>query len=183
VVAAAALKRVLWAGGAVGAVAAIIVLASYGQRPDPGLVRFHAAGVMVNVPPERVGEVVVARGDHRWRFVRAQGGWIAAPGTQPLSEDGAGRIERGLRFLHASAPERVMRAEELAGTPLREFGLDPPRYSVSARAGGEEVLRLEFGALNPYGLAQYARVEGHPEVLLLPSFVGDPWKAIIGDPP
>jgi hypothetical protein len=183
VVAATPLTRALWVGGAVGAVAAIIALASYGERPDPGLVRFRPAGVMVNVPPERVNEVVVARGGERWRFVRADGGWSAAQGTGSPGGNGADRVERGLHFLHASAPERVMTAEELAGTPLRELGLDPPHYTVSARAAGDEALVVDFGALNPQGMAQYARVNGHPEVLLLPSFVGEPWGAIVGDRP
>ena len=180
-VVASALKRVAWMGAVVVAAGVILVLSLHGRRPDPGLVRFEAAGVMVQVPPARVTEVVVTRDDRRWRFARTDGrGWTAAPGMPPLSEDVAARIESGLRFLHVSAPQRVMAREEFSGTPLAELGLDPPRYSVSVSASVGAPLTVEFGALNPQGLAQYARVQGRGEILLLPSFVGEPWETVSG---
>ncbi len=179
--AAPALKRAAWVGAAAVAAGAILALALHGRRPDPGLVRFEAAGVMVQVPPERVTEVVVARGDRRWRFTRTDGrGWTAAPGTPRLDEDVAARIESGLRFLHVSAPQRVMAREEFPGTPLAELGLGPPRYSVSVSSSAGAPLTVEFGALNPQGLGQYARVKGRDEILLLPSFVGEPWETVTG---
>ncbi|HET8577126.1 MAG TPA: DUF4340 domain-containing protein [Methylomirabilota bacterium] len=174
------LRRALWMGAAVLAAGVVIALAAHGRRADPGLVRFEAAGVMIEFPPELITHVVVTRGERQWRFTRTNAqGWVSAPDTLPLGEDTATRLESGLRFLHVSAPQRVMARSELAGTPLAEFGLDPPRYSVSVQSSARGSFTIEFGAVNPQGLAQYARVKGRNEILLLPSFVGEPWEAVI----
>lgn len=177
---AAPLKRYAWAGAAVFAAAVIVALALHGRRPEPGLVRFEAAGVMLHLAPERVSEVQVAAGARRWTFTRAgTGGWTVA-GAAVASRDWASRIESGLRFLHVSAPQRVMTRDEVAGTPPAAFGLDPPRYVVSVRAPGTEAFTLQFGAANAQGLAQYVRVAGRDELFLLPRFVGEPWEAVTG---
>lgn len=162
------------------ATAAIIALALHGQRPDPSLVRFEAAGAMLRIAPETVTEVVVSEAGRRWRFERAGvTGWAAAPGAPVGAERSAAHLDSGLRFLHASAPQRVLQADEVAGIAPSEFGLDPPRYSVLVRSSSDAPFSIEFGALNPQGLARYARVGGRREILLLPSFVGEPWEALI----
>jgi hypothetical protein len=182
VVAAPALKRAGWIAAAALAAAAIFALATHGQRPDPGLAVFAPAGVMASVPPERVTAVVVSRGTGRRELTRDGGrGWSAAPALA-AGTDASARVESGLRFLHASAALRVMARGELSGTPLTEIGLDPPRYVVAVRGGEGAPVTIEFGALNPQGLAQYARVAGRDEILLLPSYVGDPWAALAPDP-
>jgi hypothetical protein len=178
-VAPTALRRAVWIGGAAAAIALLVALASHGRRADPGLARFEPAGIMVTTPPERVVEVVVSSGERHRRFTKdATGTWNALSGA-PASVEASARLERGLRFLHVSAPERAMGREELAGTSLAELGLDPPRFSVSIRSATGEPFAVAFGALNPQGLAQYARVEGRDEVLLLPSFAGEPWAALV----
>ena len=87
----------------------------------------------------------------------------------------------------ASAPagetsKRVLQPDEVAGISPSEFGLAPPRYSVSVRATGAPPFEIEFGALSSQGLAQYARVTGRSEVLLLPSFMGEQWESVMGAP-
>jgi len=189
VVGAPALRRLLWPGAAVLGAGVIIALAVYGHRPDPSLARFEAAGVMLSIQPDSVTEVVVSQGERRWRFERRDAtGWAAAPGP-PLGEgvggEGVGgesvatHLDSGLRFLHVSAPQRVLQPQEVAGTPPSEFGLAPPRFSVSIRSPAAAPFDIEFGALNPQGLAQYARVMGRAEILLLPSFVGEQWEAVM----
>ena len=184
-----ALRRLLWPGAAVLGAGVIIALAVYGHRPDPSLARFEAAGVMLSIQPDSVTEVVVSQGERRWRFERRDAtGWAAAPGP-PLGEgvggEGVGgesvatHLDSGLRFLHVSAPQRVLQPQEVAGTPPSEFGLAPPRFSVSIRSTAAAPFDIEFGALNPQGLAQYARVMGRAEILLLPSFVGEQWEAVM----
>ena len=174
-----ALRRALWASAAVLAAGVIIALASHGRRPDPVLAPFEAAGIMLQIPPDTITEVVVSRGERRWRFERAKStGWSAAPGSR-LGEGVGARLDSGLRFLHVSAPQRVLQPEEVAATSRSEFGLDPPRYSVSVRSPGAAPFTVEFGSLNPQGLAQYARVAGRAEILLLPSFVGEPWETVM----
>ena len=183
-VGAPALRRLLWPGAAVLAAGVIIALAVYGHRPDPSLARFEAAGVMLSIQPHSVTEVVVSQGERRWRFERRDAtGWAAAPGP-PLGKGAGGEsvathLDSGLRFLHVSAPQRVLQPQEVAGTPPSEFGLAPPRFSVSIRSPAAAPFDIEFGALNPQGLAQYARVMGRAEILLLPSFVGEQWEAVM----
>lgn len=174
-----ALRGAMWVGGVVLASGVIIALALYGHRPDPSLARFEAAGVMLTVQPDAVTEVVVSQGERRWRFERATSkAWTAAPGP-PLGESVGSRIDSGLRFLHVSAPQRVLQPEEVAGTPPSEFGLEPPRFSVSVCSRGAAPFNIEFGARNSQGLAQYARLTGRAEILLLPSFVGEQWEAVM----
>ncbi len=175
-----ALTRAVWMGAAMLAAGVIIALASYGRRPDPSLAPFEAAGVMLLIPPEAITEVVVSQGERRWRFARASPtGWAAGPGS-PLGESVGARLDSGLRFLHVSAPQRVLQPYEVAGISPSEFGLDPPRYSVSVRSAAAAPFNIDFGALTPQGSAQYARVAGRAEILLLPSFVGEQWEAVMG---
>ena len=178
-VVAPALKGAAWLGAAVLAVGLIVVLAFYGQRPDSSLARFEAGGAMLSIMPDTVSEVIVSRGESRWRFSRSRAGeWTTADGGttgSPLR----GHIDSGLRFLHVSAPQRVLQPDELTATSRSDFGLEPPRFSVSVRSSTAESFRIDFGSLNAQGLAQYAQVSGHAEVLLLPSFVGDEWKAVL----
>lgn len=174
-----ALRRVTWIATAILAAGAILVLASHGRRPDPGLVRFEAAGIMRQIRPEEAAQVVVSSGLREWRFERAgSGGWVTAPAAA-VDPQVASRLDSGLRFLHVSAPQRVLEPAELAGIPASEFGLDPPRYSVTVRSPVSAPFRVDFGSRNPQGLAQYARVPGRDGVLLLPAFVGEQWEAAI----
>jgi hypothetical protein len=180
-VGAPALKRALWLAAALLAAGVIVALALHGSRPDPSLARFEAAGVMLSIPPDTVTEVIVSQGERRWRFERADNShpWNAAP-RSPSGDNAGARIESGLRFLHASAPQRVLQPEETAGIAPSEFGLAPPRFSVFVRSSAAKPFSIDFGALSPQGLAQYAHVSGRPQILLLPSFVGEPWDALIG---
>lgn len=174
-----ALRRAAWAVAATLAAGVIMTLALYGRRPDPSLARFEAAGVMLAIAPESVTEVEIARDARRWRFARAgAGGWTAPPGPPPGERVSAG-IDSGLHFLHVSAPQRVLKPDEIAGTPPAEFGLEPPRFTVSVRAPTAPPFTIEFGALNPQGLARYARISGRVELLLLPGFVGEPWETVM----
>ena len=174
-----ALRRFVWTGAAVLAAGVIIALALSGHRPDRSLARFEAAGVMLVVPPDAVTEVVVSQGERRWRFERTSAtGWAAPPGPPPREHVRA-HLDSGLRFLHVSAPQRVLQPEEVGGTPRSEFGLEPARFSVSVRSPAAAPFDIEFGARNPQGLAQYARITGRAEILLLPSYVGEQWEAVM----
>ena len=177
-VVAQALKRGAWLGTAGLAASLIIVLALHGRRPDPGLVRFAPAGVMLHLPPEDVVEVRERAGDRLQSFMRsAAGGWHTA-GT-PVSEESARRLDSGLRFLHVSAPQRLMPPEDYRGASLAEFGLDPPHYSVEVRGVTGAPFVIHYGATHPQGLAQYTRIGGNEAIVLLPRFVGEPWEALV----
>jgi hypothetical protein len=137
---------------------------------------------MLSIAPDTVLEVVVSRGQRRWRFERTRPDVWAATKGPPLAESVGTRLNTGLRFLHVSTPQRVLQPDEVAGISPSEFGLAPPRYSVSIRATGAPPFEIEFGALSSQGLAQYARVTGHAEILLLPSFIGEQWESVLGAP-
>jgi hypothetical protein len=64
---------------------------------------------------------------------------------------------------------------------MAEFGLAPPRYTVSVRSSGRP-FTIEFGGLNAQGLAQYARVAGEAGIVLLPRYIGQQWEAATGAP-
>ena len=76
-----------------------------------------------------------------------------------------------------------MSPEEHAKTPLAEFGLAPPRYVVVVRTATSALLMIEFGAVTPQGLAQYARLGGSDDILLLSRHVGEPWEALAPESP
>jgi len=177
-VAASALKRVAWMGAVGLAAGLIIVLAWHGRRPDPGLVRFEPGGVMLHLRLEDVVEVQVRAGNHHQSFARSRpGAWTTVSG--PVPAEIVQHLEHGLRFLHVSAPQRVISPEEYSGTPLAEFGLAPPRYIVVIRTATSAPFVIQFGDVNPQGLAQYARLGGSEDILLLPRFVGEPWEALV----
>jgi len=169
----------LWWGAALVAAGIVTGLAFHGRRPDTSLARFEAAGVMLAIAPATVTEVVVTQGDRRWRFERAgPKAWATGPGTMAGEQVGS-QIESGLRFLHASPPQRVLEPGELADSARSEFGLEPPRFSVTVRSSAGHPFSIDFGVRNAQGLAQYAHVAGRAEVVLLPGFVGESWEAVM----
>ena len=133
---------------------------------------------MVHLRLEDVVEVQVIAGNHAQSFARSHTGtWSTV--SAPVPAEIGHYLERGLRFLHVSAPQRVISPAEYSGTPLAEFGLAPPRYVVVVRTATSTPLVIQFGDVNPQGLAQYARLGGSEDILLLPRFVGEPWEALV----
>lgn len=177
--AAPALRRLAWPAAAAVAAAFIAALAFHGERPEPGLARFEAAGLMLHLPPERVTRVDIHAGSARRALLRGPGGTWTSDGI-PAAADVAARVETGLTLLHVSGPERTMSAEELQGTSAAEFGLAPPALSVTAHGTSGVAFTVHFGRANPLGLARYARVEGTEGIVLLPGFVAETWEHAAG---
>jgi len=177
VVAAAVVRRWGWPVAATIAVAFIGILAFRGERPEPGLVRFRAAGLLVDWAIEDVMMVAVSGGGTYQTFHRVPGGgWRADDGgTAPSLTE---RIETGLKLLHNSPPERRLTTAEFDDRSLAEFGLDPPRLAVTAQKAQGGSVTIYFGAVNPIGLARYTRIDGKPEIVLLPSFVAEAWERV-----
>jgi hypothetical protein len=174
-VATAGVKSWAWTAAAVLAGGFIALLAFHGDRPEPGLVRFQAVGLLANWPIEQVTFIELRAGARQQLFHRdPHGDWVPeADGARMLSDLPA-RIETGLKLLHNSAPQRT----DLADEQLVEFGLVPPRLSVSVRQAGGQELTVDFGGVNPLGLERYARIRGRPEILLMPSFVAEAWEPL-----
>jgi hypothetical protein len=133
---------------------------------------------MLHLRLEDVREVQVLAGDQQWRFTRAPAGHWRTRGASVPTET-AQHLERGLRFLHVTAPQHILSPEADTETPLAAFGLAPPRYSVVVQTATSTSFMIQFGDVNPQGLAQYARIGGRAEIILLPRFVGEPWEAVV----
>jgi hypothetical protein len=173
------MTRNAWIIGAVLAAAALVVLAVHGRRPDHGLARFEAAGLLRGQSVAAARTIEVSDGTRRRRFERANtDAWhlVAGPGS---SSGAADAITRGLRFLEVSPPQRVLSPEEVSAARAGDFGLDPPRYTVAIHGAPEGAIVVHFGGPNAQGLAQYVRLDGHDEVVLLPRYVGEPWEAVL----
>jgi hypothetical protein len=151
------------------------LLAFEGERPEPGLARFAPAGLLADWPVEQVTSVDVSAGAYRRSFRRNPGGgWRPDTADADTTADLTGQIEEGLKLLHNSGPERT----DLANEQLAEFGLEPPRLTVTARMTGGAGITIEFGGANPLGLERYARIAGRTEILLMPAFVADAWDPV-----
>jgi Domain of unknown function (DUF4340) len=175
--------RILPIAIAVAATGFLAAMALSGHLPRGGsLVPFQAAGVLPE-PAEGIDRVELGTGARRTSFARvAPGRWVSASGDA-LPDPPASRLDMALRFMHVSAPIRVMTESEYAPQAMSEFGLDPPRYTVTLERQGRSVMVAAFGARNPQDVAQYVRVAGRTEVYLLPSFVGREWEALLDAAP
>lgn len=175
-VAPAGVRGWAWAVSAALAAGFIGLLAFHGQRPEPGLVRFKPGGLLADWPLQQVASVEVNFGtDHRSFYRDPGGGWQPEGAGSAITADLAERIETGLKLLRNSAPERT----DLASEQSDEFGLEPPRLVVVARAKSGDSIAVEFGGSNPLGLERYARIVGRTEILLMPAFVADAWERVV----
>ena len=168
-------KAWAWAIAATLAVGFIGFLAFQGERPEPGLARFNPAGLLANWPIEQVRFVEIGSREKHQSFRRdPEGGWRLGSADVALPADLDERIEQGLKLLHNSGPQRT----DLGSEQLAEFGLAPPRLTVTARTTDGASTTIEFGGTNPLGLERYARIAGRSEILLMPSFVAEAWESV-----
>jgi hypothetical protein len=144
-------------------------------RESRQLVRFQPAGVMPEAPSE-IDRVELRTGTGRWVFVRGSDGWRAAQGGRVLSGSTASSLDDSIKFMHVSAPIRVMEQADWASSGLREFGLDPPGYTAILYRGNTPLLGAEFGAPNPQKVLQYMKLQGRDQVYLMSRFIGAEWE-------
>lgn len=174
-VAPASVKAWGWPVAATLAAGFIGLLAFHGERPEPGLARFTPAGLLADWPVEQVTSVEISSGAYRRAFRRNPGGgWHPEAADAAITAELTERIETGLTLLHNSGPPR----SDLASAQLEEFGLAPPRLTITARLTDGTGITIEFGGANPLGLERYARVVGRAEILLMPAFVADAWEPL-----
>jgi hypothetical protein len=176
-VATAGMKARGWPVAAALAAGFIGLLAFHGERPEPGLARFAPAGLLADWPVQQVRSVEVSAGAQHRSFRRnPDGGWRSEDAGAAIAADLTETIEAGLTLLHNSAPQRT----DLVSEQLAEFGLEPPRLTVTARMTGGASITIGFGGTNPLGLERYARIAGRTEILLMPGFVADSWELVRG---
>ena len=160
---------------AVGVLVAMVV--SGHLRENKQFVRFAPAGVMPESPDE-IDRIEVTTSAGRREYVRANDGWRAGPAGPFAPRSLASHLNDSIKFMHVSAPVRVMERTEWSSLGLREFGLDPPRLRVVVNRSGASRFAISFGATNVLGLSHYARREGDREIALLPGFVAEAWEHV-----
>jgi hypothetical protein len=180
VVEAAITARRLLAPAAAGlAVGLLVAMVFTGHVRESGqFVKFTPAGVMPELPGD-IDRVEMATAAGRWAFERAPDGWRGAVGGRPATPSLASLLDGAIRFMHVSAPIRVMERAEWSAIGLREFGLDPPGYTATLYRRGTAVLGAEFGAPNPQQVLQYIKLTGRDEVYLMSRFIGQEWEKAI----
>jgi len=175
----ATMNRLAWAAAALGATAFLVTLAFTGGRGGPGLEPFVPKGLMT-IPIEDVREIDVAAPRGHWHFVRTQDGWRATQGIATAGFEV--RLDRALKLLRNSGPDRVLTEAEVARAGAAQFGLAPPRLRIIVSGPDASVFAISFGATNPMGLSHYARLDGSSEIALLPAFVAEQWERTGGAP-
>jgi hypothetical protein len=158
---------------AVGILAAMVV--SGHLRESRQLVKFAPAGVMSEAPAE-IDRVGLRTNNGGWVFVRGADGWRSASDGRAVPASLAASLDDSIKFLHVSAPIRVIEHAEWDAVGLREFGLDPPRYTATLYRLGTPVVGVEFGASNPQKVLQYMKFQGRDQVYLMSRFIGEAWE-------
>jgi hypothetical protein len=158
---------------AVGILAAMVV--SGHLRENRQLVKFAPAGVMPEAPAE-IDRVELRANTGRWVFVRGRQGWRAAADGGAVAASLAMHLDDSIKFMHVSAPIRVMERAEWAPIGLREFGLDPPGYTATLYRRDDRLVGAEFGVPNPQKVLQYMKLQGRDEVYLMSRFIGEEWE-------
>lgn len=172
-------RRFIAPAGAVLAVALLVAMVVSGHlRESRQLVRFRAAGVMAEAPTE-IDRVELRTTAGQRVFVRGPDGWRTARDGRALPGSTTTLLDDSIKFMHVSAPVRVMERDEWASSGLREFGLDPPGYTAVLYRGRTPVLGAEFGAPNPQKVLQYMKVQGHDRIYLMSRFIGEEWEKVL----
>jgi hypothetical protein len=174
------IRRAAWPMAAAVALAFLAALALHGERPEPGMVAFKAAGLLTAFAPDDAREIEVSRAGEVWRFRREGSSWRAVEAPRPVPAEAANRIDTALRLLRDSGPLRVLSADEAARAAPSDYALDPEALRVTVLGPGAARFVVRFGAANPLGSARYARIEGIDGVPLLPAYVAETWAQVIG---
>jgi hypothetical protein len=174
------IRRAAWPMAAAVALAFLVALALHGERPEPGLVGFKAAGLLTAFDPADAREIEVSRAGEVWRFRREGSSWRAVEAPRPVPAEAAERIDTALRLLRDSGPLRVLSAGEVARTAPSDYALGPEALRVTVLGPDAATFAIVFGAANPLGSARYVRIEGIDGVPLLPAYVAEIWEQAIG---
>jgi hypothetical protein len=174
-------RRLIGVGAAALATAFLIVMILSGHLREGGqFVRFVAAGVLEESPAD-VDGVQLTAGDRRWVFTRSADGWRLEPGSRAVPRSLATHLDDSVKFMHASAPIRVLERPEWAEQGLHEFGLDRPAYVAALYRGQRRLLAAGFGSPNPQKVLQYMRLEGRDQVYVMSRFIGQEWEQALAE--
>ena len=172
-------RSMIWGLAALASIGYLGAMVVGGALPELRTrVKFEAKGVMT-MAPERIDRVEIERGTRRLVFLRTtSGGWSPA-GGEDLPAAAAAKLSLAVQYMHTAGPVRSMKSEEIRGIAPTEFGLAPPRLSVTLFAGGQRVLQAHFGARNAEDQLQYMTLSGTDDMYLMSRFVGQQWDALL----
>ena len=190
-------QNVVWALAALLGVALLVLMAFFGEERSGALAENSASGVAKALAPDRIRAVeVMDAGQAAQRFVRVEASapWrrltlTGADQRTDISPAQAKKLSELVMLLHHSPPERSLPAEARV---MVSYGLSPaPTLRVALWTSDAmspppalPALRVEFGGLNPMGIATYARASTAPTmaeepVLLLPAYIADTARAVL----
>lgn len=171
--------RNAWIAASAAAGLLLLGLALFGPERGGSLQGHEAGGTMAAIALEQIQRIEVRAGPRQWLIEHRAGSWVSEP-AWPQGADAQARLVRALTVLRNAVPERQFEH----ATP--EFGLDAPalQLRVFTAAGDEPAYAVDIGALNPIGLAHYARVRraGQVQLVLLPAYAADEWRPLLGLP-
>jgi hypothetical protein len=174
-------RSIVWGLASVACIGYLCVMVVSGALPElRSRVKFEAQGVMTTAP-ERIDRIEIERGATRVALLRTGGGGWAGEGGGALPGPVAAKAALAVQYMHTSGPVRVMNDQEIGGIAPTEFGLAPPRLSVTLFAGPERVLQARFGARNAEDVLQYMTLAGKQGMYLMSRFVGQQWEALTED--
>jgi hypothetical protein len=174
-------RSIVWGLASLAGIGYLCAMVIGGALPElRSRVKFEVQGVMT-VAPERIDRIELERGATRVALSRtASGGW-AGEGGGVLALPVVAKAALAVQYMHTSGPVRVMTDPEIHGIAPAEFGLAPPRLSVTLFAGPQRVLEARFGARNAEDVLQYMTIAGKEGMYLMSRFVGQQWEALIED--
>lgn len=173
------MSRLAWMVAALCAAAFLAALAFTGGRGGPGLAPFVPKGLLT-IAAEDVREIDLTTPQGHWHFVRSQGSWRVTRGKTTAGFEE--RLDNALRLLRNSGPDRILTGAEVAQAGAAQFGLASPRLRIVVSGPDSSSFAISFGATSPMGLSHYARLDGSPEIALLPAFVAEEWERTGGAP-
>ena len=175
-------RHLFGVAGATLAVSYLVVMTMLGHVRESGqFVRFVASGVLAEAPVEVTRIELLDKG-RRWVLSRnGEGGWRHDLDQRPALPHLATHLDDALKFLHASAPVRVLKPQEWAAHGLGEFGLDRPVLSAVLANGERRILTVHFGSKNPQKVLQYVRIDGRDDVYVMSRFVGEEWERALAE--
>jgi hypothetical protein len=177
------IRRAGWPLAAVAAFVFLVALALHGERPEPGLARFKAAGLLTAFAPEEAWEVEIALGSETWRVRRDGSEWRVPASGGAMPAEASARVDAALRLLRDSGPLRMLAANEVARVPAGDYALGQEALRVMVRGPDGATFAIRFGNRNPMGTARYSQIEGVDGVLLMPAYVAESWEHAVGLPP
>jgi Domain of unknown function (DUF4340) len=145
---------------------AYIYFVEFKREPDAAA----AKDKVFSVESDKIQEIQIRAATGEATTLKKDGTtWqIVAPETLAADQTAVNSLVSTLQSLE------VQRTVDENPAAVAEFGLAPPRFTVSFKAEGDAALHtFEAGNKTPTGADLYARVEGQPKLFLVSSYVED----------